>query len=498
MKTLYSIILSLIFGLFTSCSEDTIGEELTGSISGVVTSEIDGLPLEEVKITTSPSSTTTFTDENGVFLLEGVLVNSYSVRAEKEGFVTAFQGVAVTSNNTSQVVIEMKEGRGNNRAPNAPRLISPEDNSEGQNINLELVWEANDPDGDTLSYDLEIRNDRNNEVLRYSNIRDTVFNVEGLSYGYKYFWQIKASDSINEPVMSEIYSFKTLAYPKTRIFYTRKINGNNVIFARDFNEAEYQLTSEAHNSFRPRKNNRTDKIAFLRTENNQTHLYIMNLDGSEQNRVTGSIPVNGFNLEQIDYSWSDDGESLVYPNFEKLYKVNVQGSGTHLIYQEPSGKFITEVDVSNDNEKIALLVNNASGYKAEIYLIDKNGSKTHTVMSNIEGALGGLNLSVDNKRLLYTRDVSGYESPDYRRLNSRMFIYYLDSGERVDISRGKLEGTNDLDPRFSPNEAEVIFVNTSNDGLSRQDIYTAYLDDQDLDGSHRVELYQDAKMPDWE
>ena len=79
-----------------------------------------------------------------------------------------------------------------------------------------------------------------------------------------------------------------------------------------------------------------------------------------------------------------------------------------------------------------------------------------------------------------------------------MFVENLETSAVQDYSRGKLEGTNDLDPRFSPNEAEIIFVNTSNDGVSQKNIYTAYLEDQESDGSHRIELIEGAKMPDWE
>jgi len=390
----------------------------------------------------------------------------------------------------------MQPENANNRKPNAPTLMAPEDNAEGIPTTIDFTWQSQDADNDTLTYELEIRNDRNNEVLRYTQLNDTIQTVEGLNYGYKYFWQVKVSDSVNEPVLSEIYSFNTLEFPKTRFMYVRQMNGNNVIFARDLNGNEYQLTSADHNSFRPRKNHRTNKIAFLRTVGNQAQLFTMNLDGSAQAQITSNIPVNGFNLEKVDFSWANDGASLVYPNFEKLYRVNVTGGGTTLLYEEQQGKFITEVDVSSDNSRIALLVNNANGYNAEIYTIDRSGNYLDSVISGLDGALGGLNLSVDNQRLLYTRDVSGFESDDYRQLNSRMFIYNFTTNESKDISSDKPEGTNDLDPRFSPSEAEVTYVNTSNDGISEMFIEKTTIEDEGE--SSREELYSNAKMPDWE
>ena len=42
---------------------------------------------------------------------------------------------------------------------------------------------------------------------------------------------------------------------------------------------------------------------------------------------------------------------------------------------------------------------------------------------------------------------------------------------------GKPIGTVDIDPMFSPNSAEIIFTNTSNDLISQKDIYTINLND---------------------
>ena len=82
-----------------------------------------------------------------------------------------------------------------------------------------------------------------------------------------------------------------------------------------------------------------------------------------------------------------------------------------------------------------------------------------------------------------------------------MYIYYFDTNSKVDISDEKTDGTNDLDPRFSPSEAEVIFVNTVNDGVSQRNIFTQNIDKDDTSGgsdSNREEIFTNAIMPDWE
>ena len=50
---------------------------------------------------------------------------------------------------------------------------------------------------------------------------------------------------------------------------------------------------------------------------------------------------------------------------------------------------------------------------------------------------------------------------------------------------------------FSPNEAEVIFVNTSNSGNVPDDIFKIDYDEL-FEVDDRELLIEDAKMPDWE
>jgi hypothetical protein len=51
--------------------------------------------------------------------------------------------------------------------------------------------------------------------------------------------------------------------------------------------------------------------------------------------------------------------------------------------------------------------------------------------------------------------------------------------------------------RFSPNEAEFILMNTSNDGLSIKKYYQVHPAGNNL-GASRLILFSNASMPDWE
>jgi hypothetical protein len=58
-------------------------------------------------------------------------------------------------------------------------------------------------------------------------------------------------------------------------------------------------------------------------------------------------------------------------------------------------------------------------------------------------------------------------------------------------------GTIDVDVRYSPNEAEFILMNTSNDGLSIKNIVKFNPAINNAAASRTI-LFSNASMPDWE
>jgi Tol biopolymer transport system component len=107
----------------------------------------------------------------------------------------------------------------------------------------------------------------------------------------------------------------------------------------------------------------------------------MNPDGSGIFKVTNSVPIAGFNSDFINYSWNNC--QIIYPYFDKLYRINNDGSGLTKIYQTSNGKF--RMRLSNDGAKIALKVNDPNGY--EIYVINTSGIVVNQVLSGIAGAV---------------------------------------------------------------------------------------------------------------
>jgi hypothetical protein len=125
-------------------------------------------------------------------------------------------------------------------------------------------------------------------------------------------------------------------------FYLLKEVNNYVIYSGDESGNQLQLTSTSVNSWRPRKNNQVNKIAFIRSNGGQNHIY-MNPDGTNVLKITNAAPISGFNgLSQffLEYLWSQ----IIYPSFDKLYRINNDGSGlTRFIKHQMVSSFLSAI-----------------------------------------------------------------------------------------------------------------------------------------------------------
>jgi len=500
MKNLYKILcISLTLLLLFSCKEELVDQIQTATIKGKVVRRGINTPLANVKITTSPTTNTIFSGTDGTFEIIDVPIGDYSVKAEVSGYLNNFQSANLkNSEQIVNIVFEMEDDESLNTQPSIPELLSPVDNAIKQPLTVQLTWKSTDPDSlDILKYKLIVKNNLNTNVLEINDLETTTYTLENLEYGVSYFWQVAVNDGIHDDVFSPVFKFTTNAVPNNRYHYVRKENGNLYIVSSDAEGNSFKLTNTSYNSWRPRKNNNSGLISFLRTEGGNSHIFTSNPDGSNVFKVT-QIPLAGFNNLELDYSWSTNGEKFIYPNFNKLYKINKDGSGQELIYTTTDGNLISECDWSYDGSMIALKTNDYYGYNTKIIIIDLLGNTLKTILTGMNGATGGLNFSVDNRYLLYSHDISGYQDSNYRQLNSHIFIYNLTDDTVRDVSEEsqKPNGTNDLDPRFSPNNAQIIFTNTSNDGISQRNIMVINLT-SDTE-SERASLFENGEMPDYE
>lgn len=501
-RYIFALIAITVF--FYSCTEDTIDIVRTGSLSGTVTASETGDALEGVKITTNPASTTVFTDASGAFTIPSIVVDDYSVQAESDGFATGFEPAAILEDQNTIVALELNVAQENNLVPLQPELISPEDGAIDVPQEVEFVWLSSKNDLDDIMYKLSLRNGTTNELQEFEIEQDTTFTINALQISTNYFWQVTADDEVNDPVTSSLSSFTTVSVPDNPFLFVREENGNSVIYsggedqAPGMNEPDFnivQLTDEEKNSFRPRKNIEVGKIAFLRTVGSQTHIFTMNLDGTNVDQVTNSVPVGGFRLSELDFTWAVNGGKLYYPNFDKLYEIDPDAGGSRLLYQTSNGSFISEVAVPDfDQDLLLIKTNDISGYNVRIFTYRlSTQTEEKVILENEMGGAGSIDITANADRVLYSRDISGSENSNYRLFESRLFIYNLNTDvvELFETDAGI--GENDFDGSFTPSEGEILWTRKKSNSSAIPNVYLRNLQnatDDDL-------LFTNSFMPDW-
>lgn len=100
------IVLITIALVLVNCSEDPIEIFDTGTLTGIVVAKGSNTPLENVKISTNPNFTTVFTDVDGYFIIEEIPTNQYSVQAELDGYLSAFEAAEITDGSSINVIFE--------------------------------------------------------------------------------------------------------------------------------------------------------------------------------------------------------------------------------------------------------------------------------------------------------------------------------------------------------------------------------------------------------
>lgn len=481
--------------LFSGCTEETyVTPETYGSISGRVLSELTKQPLAGAVIRISPSAVAVTTDSEGYFKADSVTAGNYTLITSLDKYKNDLTSVVVQGHRNADISVFLVLDNKQNAAPANPVAIKPAHQSTGAEINqLTLSWQSSDADKDTLTYDVVLfKEGETAGTTVATGIRTDSLIVGNLTYGAIYYWQVIVKDGVNAPVKSEIWTFKTKNLPDFPYYFSRKVGAEFQLFASDGTET-VQLTSIANN-WRPVINAQRNRLAFISNREREAHIYVADLDGRNLSKVT-SIPVAAITpISEISICWSPDGTQILYPNYDKLYSVRQDGTGTKVVARSPVGKFFASADWTAQNNRIIARLTTTSVYENEIVVIDPEIGISTPVLSNIKGKTGNPVFSIDGRKILYTLDVDNFQNQEGRQLNARMLLYDLTDKTTQDISYQKPAGTNDLDPRFSSTGGTVIFVNTNNDGFSPYDVYTLQ---NTANGTIRVRLLADAQTPYW-
>jgi len=480
--------------LFYSCKEDSIEPELTGSISGNIIDLYSGITIPNVLITPSPATGSILSDGSGKFLLENLTVGAYSITANKTGYHKTVVNVSVKSDETTIANILMEPGNDNNSTPIKPENPSPQNNAVGISINPTLSWyQSNSIKTDTLKFTVRLFEPNSVEgTLLAKDITDTLFTLSNLDYNTNYRWQVTVKNSKDESTLGEVWSFRTHSLPDNPYYYSSNRDGVFAIFTSDGTIGNtIKLTNDSFNNYNPRVNHYKDLIAFSSNRDLDLNIYTINKQGKELTKIT-QIPIAGFHNNGTGFDWSPDGQYLIYPSYDKLYRILYSGGVGNVIATAPPNMNIREACYNSKGDKIIMLVMGQNFYKSEIYMMNADGSEMKLLVGDLPGALGSPSFSINGNYFMYTHDVDGFEDVTNRQTNSHIFLVSIDTLTAVtDLSKDKPIGTNDFEPRFSPDGSKIIFTNVK----SNNEEYTIWI--MDPSGNNRTKIAENGRMPDW-
>jgi len=491
--TFQGTILFIAFFFGFSCTEDKINPEAKGHIKGQAIDNTSDTGITGAQLTTNPATQTYITDDSGYFYINNIDIGEYTIALKKAGYRSESVTVKVAEEDTTSLKVIMNRTSDFNKTPVIRDMPFPISGEINQPVNLELQWSAYDNNyDDTLSYRLTVyKSGEPDSKTIYENLSDTVFILENLEYNTTYFWQVTVSDG-SISVNSEIWSFKTRFFPDNPFVYAQLSNDSYEILSGDSTVLNtVQLTDNNKNDWYPKIDPFGHTIAFGSLYQLEPHIYTMNVYGQDAKKIT-PIPVTGYFNNGIGFCWSTNGNYLYFAHNNMLYRVNKDGTGLTQLAKAPEGRNFRIINSSHNGQFLVAQTVGANINDSEIYIMRTNGNDTVRLVNNISGRTDYPSFSLDDKRILFTHDISGNESVNGRQLNTHIFTIDIETKEMSDVSIEKPEGTLDIQPAFSPDGSKIIFVNTNNAGAATKNIWV-----MDSNGKNRKPAISNAEMPQW-
>lgn len=495
INTKFILIVSLLFIpilFFNACKEESISPQLFGSIAGKVVDAETLQPIVGVSIVTSPATIALFSDAAGEFNIDDIPIGNFSITASKVGYDRITVTVAVREDQTTNATISMvKSPTGTVGKVTDP---SPPDGEIDLERDISFSWQRPaDDSSSVIKYDLFLYDA--NAIAPFkvaSDLDDTTFSIEDLKYATTYFWQVDSKIGDTIKTEGDVWSFKTRAFPDYRFIFSSNRDGNYEIYTADTTTQDIiKLTDSPSKDWWPRMSPNRRKIAFSSDASIGYHIYIMDRDGSNAYRVT-TLPIAGYHNNGIGFAWAPDGGSLIYSHYNKLYRIDENGSNLRLIATAPAGRHFRECDFSPIGDKILALTVGENPWDNEIYILNTDGSNFTLLVDNLPGIIEAPSFSIDGQNFIFTRDISGFESPDGRQLDTRVYSRSISDTTTTDLSANKIPGTNDSYPRFIPDGSKIILTNAVNDGFTPKNVIII-----NLVGDERNVILQNAEFPDW-
>jgi len=279
-----------------------------------------------------------------------------------------------------------------NNPPNKPSNPYPENGATNVPLDVTLTWEASDPDGDTLKFDLYFGDDRNPPRIE-SNLTENSYGPLELEDDKTYYWKVVAKDPDGKTATSPVWSFSTGALePITGSFIVVEyrtgsaVEGANVvvksgddILAQDVTDENGQVTfnlggfPEKIDVELKKQEHALSKIEGLKTEElaynvKEVQLRTAKLDRDPDSQTFPEVTLSFFDLQgnELDttnitenFTLRVDVETDNHPSVIYAKIGSVPGSGSlgerDIASDTPTATF-TNIDVSTFYGEVPLYV----------------------------------------------------------------------------------------------------------------------------------------------
>ncbi|GLR19159.1 hypothetical protein GCM10007940_37750 [Portibacter lacus] len=488
--------------LYTSCREDFGNLDVYNNVTGEVADEETLEPIPNAKISTNPVTELRISDEFGRFVLDSLTSSIYSIKVVVDGYQSTLTSFNIEDLDNNKILILMERDSVVLSPPEAPFNPFPSQNSEQQDLEINLRWSSSD-DNDSLLYTvLFFRPDNITPEKIIAESLDTSVVVRDLSFNSTYFWQVEVTDSDGLKTLGPTWNFKTKEFPSDIFRYTfvRKVNGIDQVFVGSPAGEYVQITYNANNHWRPTFSPQRDKIAYLSLLEGDVHILMMDRNGDNVNQVTSTRPLRTKDILETPFTWSENGERLIYMDFDRIFSITRNGTGLLEYGFQAFGDIISSVDYSSiDGGKLVVTTERPSGNDSKLYLYDIALNEQVEILDSLNGQLSHAQFSPSGRQIVFTYNELSSFSTDGIPLNKRIYYYDLDDEILLDISDRKAGGTADYNPRFSNNGANIVFNNNQSDGIGQSSTFIMDVSEVLTDSSPvRDTLFTNSNMIDWE
>lgn len=197
-----SILLSILLLLLScgndnkpSAQENIVDSIYKGSIKGRIYDENTDLPISGVIISTSPITSSSRTDQNGVFRISDISPGQYELIATHKDYISYNRTIKVSSGVENDLDIFITPLESVNTIPNKPTLLIPKDYNKISLKHIQFQWYGSDLDNDSLSYDVFFRTVGSDYKLIANNFEVMSFDYEfNFNERDRYQWYVVAKD----------------------------------------------------------------------------------------------------------------------------------------------------------------------------------------------------------------------------------------------------------------------------------------------------------------